>query len=133
MPLVDDLRKAQAHFARLGWQNYIAAYALAVVSAIASVSAAILAASGGADKATIAVLAAVPAAVLAANALLKFDSKSSWNWRKAKHLAVLLRALEYQGASESDIAEKWSQIDIDMDRDWQPPGGLTPPATRSDT
>lgn len=133
MPLLaDDLRKEQAQHKRLALQNYYAAYALAVISAIASVSAAILAAAGSAGKATIAVLAAIPAAVLAANAVMKFDSRSSWHWRKAKRLAVLQRALEYQGASEPDIAEKWSQIDIDMVRDWQPLGGLTPPATRGD-
>jgi hypothetical protein len=126
MPLVDDLRKTQAYFLRLAGLNYIGAYTLAVISATASVSAAILAAAG-AGKVTIGVLAATPAAVLAANAVLKFDSKASWHWRKAKRLAVLLRALEYQNASESDIAQKWSQIDIDMERDWQPLGGLTPP------
>jgi hypothetical protein len=128
MPLAEDLQKEHANTKRLARQNYVAAYTLAVISAVASVAAAILAAAGSAERATIAVLAAMPAAVLAANAVMKFDSRSSWHWRKAKRLSALLRALEYQTADQADIAQKWTQLDTEMERDWQPFGGLTPPA-----
>ena len=97
-----------------------------------SVTAAILAASGGAEKGVIAVLAAIPAAVLAANAVMKFDSRSSWHWRKAHRVKALSRALEYENAKEADIAAKWTEIDADMERDFQPFGGLTPPRGRGD-
>jgi hypothetical protein len=130
MPLKEELRKAISSAQRLALQNYYAAYTLAACSALGSVAAAILAASGGAEKGVIAVLAAVPAAVLAANAVMKFDSRSSWHWHKAKLLKALLRSLEYGNAKEADIAAKWTEIDLDMERDWQPFGGLTPPQDR---
>ena len=132
MALKEDLREAVSNSQRLALRNYYAAYTLAVCSAVGSVAAAILAASGAAEKGVIAVLAAVPAAVLAANAVMKFDSRSSWRWRKAKRLKALSRALEYQNATEADVAAKWTEIDADMERDFQPFGGLTPPQGRGD-
>jgi hypothetical protein len=132
MVLKEDLREAVSNSRRLALRNYYAAYTLAVCSALGSVAAAILAASGVAEKGVIAVLAAVPAAVLAANAVMKFDSKSSWHWRKKKRLKALLRALEYENATEADIAAKWTQIDADMERDFHPFGGLTAPPGRGD-
>ena len=130
MALKEDLREAVSSSQRLALWNYYAAYTLAVCSALGSVAAAILAASGGAERGVIAVLAAVPAAVLAANAVMKFDTRSSWHWRKANRLKALLRALEYENATEAHIAAKWTEIDAQMERDFQPFGGLTPPQGR---
>lgn len=130
MALKDDLAKTIRKTERLARQNYLAAYTLAACSAVASLAAAFFAATGSKNTALIGLLGAVPAAVLAANAVMKFDSKSSWHWRKAKRLGALLRALQYEGMSEADAAAKWSELETDIERDWQPFGGLTPPTER---
>jgi hypothetical protein len=46
--------------------------------------------------------------------------------RIQKLLKALLRSLEYGNAKEADIAAKWTEIDLDMEHNYQPFGGLTP-------
>jgi hypothetical protein len=50
MALKEDVREAVSYSQQLALRNYYAAYTLAVCSALGSVAAAILAASGGAEK-----------------------------------------------------------------------------------
>jgi hypothetical protein len=127
MTIKEELEDARAAYAANAKRNYMAAYALALVSATGSVGATLLAVWEHPNKALITTLAALPAAALAFNAVLKFDSKSAHEWKVAKYIDGLLRALTYQAAPEAEIAAKWTQIDQEMHREWNPFGGLTPP------
>jgi hypothetical protein len=137
-----DLKKDEAHYLLLARLNYAAIWTIYFFSVVSSVLATILAtvvaasAAGSFTKSypwLLPVLTAIPGGLLLLNNAFKFSARSLWHFEKSRQLAALFRLYRAKanGAdpAEVEVAEKWNQIDENMDKIWPGWGDLTKPPT----
>ncbi|MCI0506043.1 MAG: hypothetical protein L0Z73_08005 [Gammaproteobacteria bacterium] len=98
-------------------QNHYAAFLVAILTALSSVIATILAAVGGKNE-WAAIFAAVPVTMIAINSTFRFEKKSAWHWRKNKKIEALIRSLKYEDAKPDAVSKQFSQIEVEMDEEW---------------
>jgi len=105
----EELEKKLRHVAeresRFGWRNYAAAYFVAVLALIGSISASFLAAFNASRWLT-AVVAIVPAAVLSLTKIFSFERRAIYHWKKSKQYRGLLRRLRHEGAEIAVVSKE---------------------------
>ena len=132
-PIQQKLSSAVLHFQRLAHGNYYTVWVLYLLSVGASIAATFLAATGGAEKTTLAVVAAIPGVVILLTNTFKFGARSQWHFEKKRQLESLLRLAEAgaKATSDPEVAEKWNRIEEELEKSWPgwgelPKGGHKP-------
>lgn len=130
---MDDLIQALEHrikgCAKRNRRNYFAAFALLVLSVLASAATAIAVAIDELPKSLIAALAASPGIFILINSTFRFEERSRWYWRKRTRLEVLCRRHKFEAMSAADVSRCWNEIDEEMFHEW--PGFGSGPAAAS--
>lgn len=98
-------------------RNYVLGYLVAGVTVVASIAAGLTAALTD-YKAVTGALASLPAAMVTASTVFRFEPKSGWFWQKAKALEALLRAIRFEGLGLADASQRFSDIEVNMERNW---------------
>lgn len=107
--------QAARYYAR---RNYVLGYLVAGATVLSSIAAGLTANMDNVPKAITAALASWPAAMVAASTVFRFDPKSAWFWQKSKALESLLRAIRFEGMSLPEASQRFSEIEVGMERNW---------------
>jgi hypothetical protein len=116
--LLKELNQAAEQTRKYGWRNYILAYLVALVSVVGSIAATILAAVQLTPGWLTATIAAIPAVVLTVNTTFNFERKALWHWRTTKMFKGLIRRLKYENATEAEVSQMFSEIDVKTFEGW---------------
>jgi hypothetical protein len=67
------------------------------------------------------------------NSAFKFNARSQWHYEKTRRLTAILRlyTAKAEGFSAAVVAQKWNEIDEDMDKIWPGWGDLPTRPTRT--
>ena len=120
MQLDEELFIAVRKYRRLGRLNYYISFLLYVVAVASSISATLMAISGGFTAINQAIVTAVPGAALLITSNFRFSERASWHYDKKNQLNSLYRLFlaRAPGTSLPEIAEKWNKIDSVMEARW---------------
>lgn len=122
--LKDTLDEEVTKHRRHARKNYRSAYSLSMLAILASAVAGLSVARELFSTTVLAILSAIPAFVLMLSERLKLEPKSTWHWKKSYALQSLLSQLEYEGASEKDVAQARRQLHEQFENE-RPGGGGT--------
>jgi hypothetical protein len=114
----DELGKAAAYARSCAKRNYILAYMMSIIMVATSISACVIGSLGNEYRIFASSLAAFPAAMVGVSSIFKFEEKSKWFWQKTKLLESLLRSLTYEAADPAEISKQFSNVEINMEKEW---------------
>jgi hypothetical protein len=112
-----EIEQSRAQEHRMGWMNYWAAYAVAILALTGSIAATVLVVIE-ANKWITATFAAMPVAVVAMTKIFKFEQRALAHWTRAKKLYGLLLQLRHEGATPAAISKELRQIDATTFENW---------------
>jgi hypothetical protein len=119
-----EVEELSAAGRRWGKRNYLAAYAVVILTVVSS-GAAGAAAFLDQDPGLVGVLALMPGLLTLAATQLKLQARSNWHFKKRSFLNRLLAKIKYQtrdnpSAEElASLAEEFSRIEVEMEAEWQ--------------
>jgi|ERR1051325_11326166 hypothetical protein len=119
-----DVEQARAASYRWGRGNYVAAYAVVVLSVFFS-GAASVAASASNWRGIAAALALIPGLLAVAATQLKLQARSNWHYRKHSRLRSLLSRINYETPSNPSteelvaLANEYERIQAELDAQWE--------------
>lgn len=113
--LLSELRERIEFDNRHAWRHLRLAVFWTWVAIVGSVGSSILAALGTVPSWVIAILAVVPGIVIVIVQRFSFYKRSRWHCLVETHLRKLVRAIEYENASPSEISKQFSDLMLEME------------------
>jgi hypothetical protein len=109
MSLIEDLEKRTQYDFNMGRHNFLIAQAFIWLGIVSSFGSAV-AAAFRAQAWIVAVAAAIPGVVIIVDRSLNFAARGRWHDLLYTNIGALSRALRYEGASEKEISQKFSEL-----------------------
>ena len=134
MQIEDELFNTVNKYRKLAKLNYFIAFGLYLIAVIASILSTLMALMGTLSGPELAAITAIPGAVLLVMGTFRFVERARWHFDKKNQLNALYRLARSKapGTSPAEIAEKWNQIDLHMEKSWPSFGVLTLESSNQD-